>query len=241
MSTFYEVEQVGVTKVLIAYFDRHISSVNTFLQNMHTKFHQEFGNNVTNTVFGENTFSLSRSEPLQSSSLFKGLSNLNKANPQSNEEVIFQSPKVNGYYGQEPVSTTQQDFETFGSKSYSAVTQPNNIVDNNDEVTELSQLVNDLKAQVESLKTTLTTDITKVVMKDVDIKIDTLHTTLNARIDEVEINCDRKITDFADKIETLNATVNSNHDILLAAIQGRPLPQPVTPSGVDNSARGGAK
>ena len=160
---------------------------------------------------------------------------------QSTEEVIFQAPRVNGYYGQEPVSTSQKDIETFGSKSYSAAAQTNNTVDNSDEVAELSQLVNDLQAQIESMKSNITSEITGVVMKDVDTKLERLHSTINERIDEVERGCYSKITDFATNIETLNTTVTSNHNILLAAIQGRPLPTQVTPSGVDDSAHGGAK
>ena len=241
LSTFYEVEQIGVTKVLIAYFDRHIATVNNFLQNMYIKFQQEYGDAVTNTVFGTNKFLLNRSEPLQSASIFKNLSNLNKANPQSTEEVIFKAPRAHGYYGQEPVTTSQNDFDAFGSKTFSAVTQTNNNVDNSDEVAQLSQLVYDLQTQVDSLKSTLTSEITGIVTKDVDTKIDTIQSTINERIDEVERNCDHKIAAFANKIDTLNSTVNSNHNILLAAIQGKPLPLPVTPSGVDDSARGGEK
>ena len=241
LPTFYEVEQIGVTKVLIAYFDRHISTVNIFLQQMYNNFFTEFGGVTTNQVFGDNTFSLTRSAPMHTNSIFKNLANIKKSNPQDNESVIFQAPRVNGFYGQEPVTTSQSDIETFGSKSYSAATQAPVPTENADDLSQLSQLVYDLKEQVELMKTNLTSEVTDVVLTDVDKKLETLETKLNERVNEVESNCDEKINGIASKLDSMNSTMTTNHQILLAAIHGRPLPPPVIPSGDDNSARGGAE
>ena len=61
---FYEVEQIGVTKVVIAYFDNKSDDVGNFLDNIQTLLQKNYGNATVQDVFGANN-----NKPVQRSDL----------------------------------------------------------------------------------------------------------------------------------------------------------------------------
>ena len=81
---FYEAEQIGVTKVLVAYFDRHINIIDEFITTMHSDYINEFGSDLTNKVFGSsNPKPVHRSAPRSNWIFFKNITGTNKSNPQA--------------------------------------------------------------------------------------------------------------------------------------------------------------
>ena len=61
---FYEVEQIGVTKVVIAYFDNKSDGVRNFLDNIQTLLQKNYGDATVQDVFGANN-----NKPVQRSDL----------------------------------------------------------------------------------------------------------------------------------------------------------------------------
>ena len=232
---FYEAEQIGVTKVLVAYFDRHINIIDDFINTMHSDFINDYGSDLANKVFGfSSSKPIQRSPPKSTWNFFKNITGTNKSNPQAIDETMNMSRRANGYYGNAPIETDANDENVFGVKSYSkVVTQPND----HDEVVRLSQLVDDLVTQVDALKQNVTKDVTEVVLKDVDRKIDSLETRVNEQIERVETNCNSQLEIISQQYNNILSQMNTNNSFLLSAIRG----ENVTPSGVDESARGGAE
>ena len=144
---FYEVEQIGVTKILVAYFDHHNEMVQNFFETAYEEFLKEYFCEIAEQVFGTvNPATILGSAPRQSTDFFKRLKNLG-ANPQSTIDDSLPQRRVNAFYGQEPLSTTSDEAEVFGSKSYSAAAKTTKSDDK--EIVRLSQIVSDLQAQVD--------------------------------------------------------------------------------------------
>ena len=144
------------------------------------------------------------------------------------------SRRVNGYYGNAPIDTDTNDDNVFGTKSYSKAVSTSS---DHNEVVRLSHLVDDLAAQVEALKKNVFKEVTGIVLKDVDKKLENMETRVNERITEVETNCNTQLGTISQQYADILDKMSTNNSTLLAAIRG----DPVTPSGVDDSARGGAQ
>ena len=233
LQTLYEAEQIGVTKILIAYFERHSTIIDEFLSTLHSAFVTQYGRDVASTVFGSGvSATVKRSEPKTIWNFFKNIQ-AHSSNPQGNDDTQTSRRRVNAYYGREPVSTDANDESVFGTKTYSSATQSNT---DNSEIVRLTSLVNELSEQVDQLKQNVTRDVTTVVLKDVDTKIGSLEKQVNERIEEIEKKCNSQFELLGKQYSNILSQMSSNNSSLLAAIQG----QQVTSSGVDISARGGA-
>lgn len=162
---------------------------------------------------------------------FKRLKSLT-ANPQSNDNDNLLQRRINTFYGQEPLSITSNEAEVFGSKSYSSVTQ--NAKDSGSEIVRLTQIVNDLQVQVDSLSQTIATDVSTAVVKDVDTKIEAVESRLNASMNAAQEDYNDKIAGIETKLNDIMFKMDTNNSTLLAAIRGDKQP----PSGDGNSARG---
>ena len=74
LSIFYESGQIGVTKILIAYFDRHVNLIDEFISTMHSEFMNEYGHDMTNKVFGSTSpTQVLRSEPKSKWNFFRNI------------------------------------------------------------------------------------------------------------------------------------------------------------------------
>ena len=230
---FYEVEQIGVTKVLVAYYDHHVEAVDQFLNTAHSIFLSEYQCEIAEQIFGTiHPSKILCSAPRQSNDFFKRLKKVTSQSPTDNN---LPQRRVNAFYGQEPLLTTSNEAEIFGSKSYSDAAQ-NNTNSNND-VVRLSQIVNDLQSQVESLSQTLATNVSATVLKEVDTKLEAVEERLNANISTVKEECEARIANVENKFNEIMTKLDTNNSTLLAAIRGESKP----PSGDDHSARGAGK
>ena len=235
LPTFYETEQIGVTKILVAYFDRHESIIDTFFSTMHSEFSSEYGNELTNKVFGPGARKkVQRSEPKSNSKFFKNITSKTRSNPQDIDATPAGPQRVNGYYGNAPVEPDAKDENAFGVKSY--ISAAKNSTDH-DEVVRLSQLVEDLVTQVDTMKQNMTKEVTGVVLNDVDKKLETMEIKINEKIDEVEKKSTAQFNKISTQYNDILDRMENNNKSLLAAIHGKN----VTSSGVDDSARGGAE
>ena len=232
---FYEVEQIGVTKILLVYFDHHTEIVTNFLTNVYEMFLQEFFSEIADVIFGIiSPSNILRSAPRQTNDFFKRLKNIS-ANPQHNDDDSLPQQRVNAFYGQEPLETTSDEAELFGSKSYK--TAATNSSNESSEVVRLTRIVNDLRDQVESLSQSIATEVTTSVMKDVEVKLEAIEERLNDNIQAVRDECNDKIVSIESRFDEIWNKIDLDNKTLLAAIEGRPKP----PSGDAHSARGAAK
>ena len=220
---------------MIAYFDHHSEIVTNYLTNVYESFLQEYFSEIADVIFGMvSPSNILRSAPRQANDFFKRLKKVS-ANPQHSDDDGLPQQRVNAFYGQEPLETTRDEAELFGSKSYKAAASKSS--NDSNEVVRLTKIVNDLKDQVESLSQSIASEVTTSVLKDVDVKLEAIEERLNDDIQAVRDECNDKIVSIESRFDDIWNKIDLDNKTLLAAIEGRPKP----PSGDAHSARGAAK
>ena len=184
INVFYEVEQISVTKLVIAYFERNSEIVKDFLTNIQQLLRDDYHDDAVAKVFGAGLPQPRRSGLCDSFDFFKRMID-------KNFSVNSYTTKMNRkpgrmFYGREPAEETPDDAKLFGTISYKNATTGSTSDNDDSEIERLTGILNDLQNQLNSLRQDITADVSKQVLVDVDKKNYAAEARANDRIDQVE-------------------------------------------------------
>ena len=238
LNIFYSAEKIGAVEVLIAYPTSNTKVVDDLIENLPQILEDDFGSTSVTSVFG-NPPTIRRVKPKNARSHLAKLKE-KMGNPQSNDDDTIPTKKVNTFYGRPPVSA-----QTI-TKSYAQVIAP----DNHEaqapaEINQLTTMLNELRKDHNQLKKSLReNDNTKIIAK-VDDKIKSMEGRIDSKLKQSKQEWTTQFTNFFEEFKTASKKERDSQkkkdddfrNELLKAVKGNN----VTPSGVDESARGGAR